>query len=68
MSDAEKLAEKLYEWMAEQKYGNESLLHASVCCDFAGASRFKQKLANIISDHMNQWEDIQNNWRGNGNN
>lgn len=53
-SDATKLhnsmsiSEKIYSWLLEQKYGEESLLHAAVCCDFVAAERLKRQLAEII--------------------
>ena len=37
------IAEKIYAWMSEQKYGNESILHSAVCCDF---------IAKQIEQHM----------------
>lgn len=46
------LANKLIGWMEQQKYGNEPLLHAAVSCDFVGAIRFKAKLQEIITEHL----------------
>ena len=51
--DTSNLAEYLYKWMRSQKYGTEDLLHAAVCCDFVGVSRFKKALAKQIDDYFN---------------
>ena len=48
------LAEHLYNWMAEQKYYEEALLHAEVCCDHAGMTHFKAALANQITKFINE--------------
>lgn len=50
------ITEKLYGWMLEQKYGNESLLHAAVCCDFVGMVRFKKSMAEIIKEEIDAYE------------
>jgi len=46
----EKLSEYLYMWMSNEKYGQENILHAAVCCDFVGMSRFKKAIAELIFD------------------
>jgi hypothetical protein len=52
--DAEKLAEYLYNWLKEQKYGNENILHAAVCCDYVGLQKYhrlpsmEKRLSHII--------------------
>ena len=48
------LAEHLYNWMAEQKYDQDALLHAAVCCDHAGMIHFKSALANQITKFINE--------------
>jgi len=48
MKDAEKIATSIADWLSDQKYGNEPLLHAAVCCDFVGRSRFIKALKRII--------------------
>lgn len=50
------LAQKLHNWMSRQNYGDESILHPAVCCDFAGASRFVKKIEDIIFEFMQQEE------------
>lgn len=42
------LAEHIYNWLNEQKYGDEEILHSAVCCDFAGMINFKKAIANQI--------------------
>jgi len=51
-TDAMILAAKIYEWQAKQKYGEETLLHVAVLCDFTGASRYKRAMAEVIEQHM----------------
>jgi len=41
-------AEKIVNWISQQKYGNEELLHPAVCCDFVGRQRFIKSIAEII--------------------
>ena len=48
------LAEHLYNWMAEQKYDQDALLYAAVCCDHAGMIHFKSALANQITKFINE--------------
>lgn len=45
------LAEELYNWMVVQKYGGEELLHAAVCCDYAGKRNFINSLQKIIDSY-----------------
>jgi len=35
------LAEHIYDWLSKQKYCDEEILHAAVCCDYAGMMNFK---------------------------
>ena len=49
-----KLTDRLYNWMAEQEYDNENLLHAAVSCDYAGMVHFKVALANQINKFFNK--------------
>ncbi len=52
------LAEKIYKWLREQKYGEENLLHAAVCCDFAGMVHFKKALTQQLqSSQSEDYED-----------
>jgi hypothetical protein len=51
---SEALSEHLYKWLSVQKYGEEALLHAAVCCDFVGATRFKNALAIEIFTFLNK--------------
>ena len=48
MTRAERIAEDLVSWMAKQVYGEEPLLHASVCCDHIGRSCFTKAVAERI--------------------
>lgn len=50
---SESLAEHIYEWLSKQKYGDEELLHAAVCCDFVGMIRFKKAIAEQIDIFIN---------------
>ncbi len=43
-----KIANDIVNWVGEQTYGNENILHAAVCCDHVGRSRFIKKIAEII--------------------
>lgn len=54
--DIELLTEHIYNWLSKQKYGDEELLHAAVCCDFVGMVRFKKAITNQIKIFLN---DIQ---------
>jgi hypothetical protein len=49
-----KLTDRLYDWMAEQKYDQKALLHAAVCCDYAGMVHFKVALTNQINKFFNE--------------
>jgi hypothetical protein len=51
---SEALSEHLYNWLSTQKYGEEALLHAAVCCDFVGVTRFKNALAIEIFSYLNK--------------
>lgn len=46
------LAEHLHKWMMKQKFGNEGLLHAAVCCDFVGYVRFQKALSEQIETYL----------------
>lgn len=48
------LADHIYNWLAAQKYGEEALLHAAVCCDITGVLRFRAALAKQIDDKLNE--------------
>ena len=52
------LAEAIYAWMVKQKYGEEDLLHAAVCCDFVGMARFKKALADVIEEYQGKRQNI----------
>ena len=49
----ELLAEHLYDWLSKQKYCDEEILHAAVCCDFVGMVRFKKAIASQINIFYN---------------
>ena len=49
---ASAITEKVYSWMSKQKYGSEALLHAAVCCDFIGMTRFKKSMSEIIEEEI----------------
>jgi hypothetical protein len=55
---AEAFSEHLHKWLSEQKYGEEALLHAAVCCDFVGATRFKNALAIEIFAFLNKKSNV----------
>lgn len=59
---SELLSESLHKWLSEQKYGDEPLLHAAVCCDFVGIDRFKKALSleieKILSKKKSEKESI----------
>jgi hypothetical protein len=44
------LAEKIVDWMSDQEYDGKPILHAAVCCDHIGQTRFIKAVAKIISD------------------
>jgi hypothetical protein len=44
MTNREK-AEKIVNWMADQKYQGEELLHAIICCDYASKMHFIDAVA-----------------------
>ncbi len=46
------MAEYLQGWMTSQKYGEESLLHAAVCCDWVGRIHFIKALRDKIKEWM----------------
>ena len=50
---AKVIAENLYQWMTQQTYGDEALLHPAVCCDFVGMARFKSELEEIVLKNLN---------------
>lgn len=43
-------AEIIQKWLSDQKYQGEDILHASVCCDFVGMTRFIKSLERIIEN------------------
>jgi hypothetical protein len=43
-------AEFIYEWLAEQKYGDEYLLHAVVLCDFASKANLIRAIARKLME------------------
>lgn len=45
---ASRLATLTVDWLSDQKYGEESILHAIICCDFVSRTRFIRALANKI--------------------
>lgn len=45
---AQKIADAAVDWICEQKYQGEELMHAVICCDFVSNIRFKQSLAKVI--------------------
>lgn len=45
----EKAAERAIEWLSNQKYGDEHVLHAIVCCDWVSRSRIIKTLADELS-------------------
>lgn len=47
------LAEKVVTWLSDQKYQDEPLLHAVVCCDHVSRTRFIKSIARIL-EHDNQ--------------
>jgi hypothetical protein len=53
-SQSLELAEHIYNWLAKQKYGEEALLHAAVCCDITGVLRFRAALAKQIDDKLSE--------------
>lgn len=55
---SEAFSEYLHKWLSEQKYGEEALLHAAVCCDFVGATRFKNALAIKIFTFLNKKDNV----------
>ena len=54
--DPAKLTEVLYKWLIEQKYGNEELLHTSVCCEYVGMTRFKKAITELITKYLENEE------------
>jgi len=50
---AEQLADHLYYWRRKQKYENEDILHAAVCCGFVGMMRFRKALSERIKEFYN---------------
>lgn len=54
--DTEKLAKHIYDWLTEQRYGEESILHAAVICDFVGAIHFEQAIKRQIDTFLAQNE------------
>lgn len=48
--ESESLANHLYDWLSKQKYGNQEILHAAVCCDYAGMIHFKKAIAGQIEE------------------
>lgn len=54
MKSENEIAEELYNWLSKQKYGDESLLHSSVCCDYAGRRRFIDALAREIKIELSK--------------
>ena len=46
---------EIISWLREQKYGEENILHAAVCCDYAGMVRFEKALRKII------WTSVKDN-------
>lgn len=42
-------ATKIVDWMITQKYGEQDILHAAVCCDYVGKVRFIKSIASIIA-------------------
>ena len=53
---AESLSDYLYNWLKDQKYGEENILHAAVCCDYVGMVRFKKAITNLINEWTNKKE------------
>jgi hypothetical protein len=51
-AEGTEIAEALYKWLSQQKYGDEALLHPAVCCDFVGMTRFKAALAEQIKINL----------------
>lgn len=41
-------AEEIVDWLSNQKYEGENILHAAVCCDFAGRARFIKEIEDIL--------------------
>ena len=50
--DSERLATLVVDWLSDQKYGEENILHAVICCDFVSRSRFILALAR----KMDSWQ------------
>ena len=46
--EAARLATLVVDWMSDQKYCGEEILHAVVCCDFASRTKFIMALARKI--------------------
>lgn len=46
------LAEKLYNWMVNQKFSTGELLNAAVCCDYAGKRWLINTMQDIINKHL----------------
>lgn len=44
------MAGRIVSWIASQKFQGQDILHAAVCCDFVGHTKFVQAIAKILRD------------------
>jgi len=47
--DAREMAKRIVNWLSEQKYDNQDILHAAVVCDYAGRQHFIDAIARILA-------------------
>jgi hypothetical protein len=45
------IAREIVDWVADQKYGEQNILHAAVCCDHVGRTRFLKSIADLIKQY-----------------
>ena len=55
-TDYKGIAEHVVNWLADQTYQNEPLLHAVVCCDFVSRQHFIDSIARRIEEKSRESE------------
>ena len=48
--DNREIATKIVNWLSQQKYGEENILHAAVCCDFVGRMNLIRAIERILDE------------------
>lgn len=52
LATQQRIGRQVADWLREQKYGDEELLHSAVCCDLVGRINFDRALGRQISEAL----------------